>query len=185
MSHVSKFNVGDTVQCSDKNSPHFMDGGVVFEAIIGMSRVYLDMSNKIVAFHNSQLTLISVNKASGSPAVKSTCGIYAGDRVEGPTGQKGTVVQIFVQSNGKSKIKVDCDDGHTRLWDSSDVTPIPGIPSHYQAVVDKDGPNYDSYSDQDIDRREKEKENPFEHTDLGTDLTGDELMESIRSICGR
>ena len=181
MNHMSKFDVGDIVQCSDKNSPHFMDGGVVFEAIIGMSRVYLDMSYKIVAFHNSQLTLISVNKASGSPAVKSTCGIYAGDRVEGPTGQKGTVVQIFVQSNGKSKIKVDCDDGHTRLWDSSDVTVIQSIPTHYQAVVDKN----DSYSDQDIDRREKEKENPFEHTDLGTDLTGDELMESIRSICGR
>ena len=181
MNHVSKFNVGDTVQCSDKNNTHFMDGGVVFEAIIGMSRVHLDMSNKIVPFHNSQLTLISVNKTSGSPAVKPTCGIYAGDRVESPTGQKGTVVQIFVQSNGKSKIKMDCDDGHTRFWDSADVTPIPGIPSHYQAVVDKN----DSYSDQDIDQREKEKENPFEHTDLGTDLTGDELMESIRSICGR
>ena len=181
MYHVSKFNVGDTVQCSDKNSPHFMDSGVVFEAIIGMSRVHLDMSNKIVAFHNTQLTLISVSKTSGSPTTKPTCGIYASDRVEGPTGEKGTVVQIFVQSNGKSKIKVDCDNGHTRLWDSSDVTPIPGIPSHYQAVVDKN----DSYSDQDIDQREKEKKNPFEHTDLGTDLTGNELMESIRSICGR
>lgn len=182
---MNRLNVGDVVQCSDKNSPHFMDGGVVFEAIIGMSRVRLYMSNKIVAFHNSQLTLISVNKTSGSPAVKPTCGIYAGDRVEGPTGEKGTVVQIFVQSNGKIKIKVDCDNGHTRLGDSYDVTIIQGIPTHYQAVVDKDGPNCDSHSDQDIGQREMEKENPFEHTDLGTDLTGDELMESIRSICGR
>ena len=133
MNHVSKFNVGDTVQCSDKNNTHFMDGGVVFEAIIGMSRVRLYMSNKIVAFHNSQLTLISANKTSVDPTTKPTCGIFVGD----------------------------------------------------QAVVDPDGPNCYSYSDQDIDRREKEKENPFEHTDLGTDLTGDELMESIRSICGR
>ena len=133
MNHMSKFDVGDTVQCSDKNSPHFMDGGVVFEASIGMSRVYLDMSNKIVAFHNNQLTLISANKTSVDPTTKPTCDIFVGD----------------------------------------------------QAVVDPDGPNCDSYSDQDIDRREKEKENPFEHTDLGTDLTGDELMESIRSICGR
>ena len=150
---MNRLNVGDVVQCSDKTSIHFMDGGVVFEAIVGMSRVRLYMSNKIVAFHNSQLTLISVNKASGSPAVKSTCGIYAGDRVEGPTGQKGTVVQIFVQSDGKSKIKVDCNDGHTRLWDSYDVTIIQGIPSHYQAVVDKDDP----HSDQDIGQREKRK----------------------------
>ena len=172
---MNKLNVGDIVQCSDKNSIHFMDGGVVFEAISGMSRVRLCMSNKIVAFHNSQLTLISVNKASGSAAIKPTCSTYAGDRVEGPTGQKGTVAQIFVQSNGKIKINVDCDD----------VTIIQGIPTHYQAVVDKDGPNFDSHSDQDISQREKEKENPFEHTDLGTDLTGDELMESIRSICGR
>ena len=133
MNHVSKFNVGDTVQCSDKNNTHFMDGGVVFEAIIGMSRVRLYMSNKIVAFHNSQLTLISANKTSVDPTTKPTCGIFVG----------------------------------------------------VQAVVDPDGPNCDSHSDQDIDRREKEKENPFEHTDLGTNLTGDELMESIRSICGR
>lgn len=178
---MNKLNVGDVVQCSDKNSIHFMDGGVVFEAITGMSRVRLYVSNKIVAFHNSQLTLISVNKTSGSPTTKPTCGIYVGDRVEGPTGQKGTVAQIIIQSNGKSQIKVDCDDGHTRLWDSYDVTIIQGIPSHYQAVVDKD----DSHSDQDIGQREKEIQNPFEHTDLGTDLTGDELMESIRSICGR
>ena len=130
---MNRLNVGDIVQCSDKNSPHFMDGGVVFEAIIGMSRVYLDTSYKIVPFHNSQLTLISANKPSVDPTTEPTCGIFVGDR----------------------------------------------------AVVDPDGPNYDSYSDQDIDRREKEKENPFEHTDLGTDLTGDELMESIRSICGR
>ena len=133
MNHVSKFDVGDIVQCSDKNSPHFMDGGVVFEAIIGMSRVYLDKSYKIVPFHNSQLTLISANKPSVDRTTEPTCGIF--------------VV--------------------------------------YQAVVDPDGPNCDSHSDQDIDQREKEKENPFEHTDLGTDLTGDELMESIRSICGR
>ena len=133
MNHVSKFNVGDIVQCSDKNSPHFMDGGVVFEAIIGMSRVYLDKSYKIVPFHNSQLTLISANKPSVDPTTEPTYDIFVG----------------------------------------------------VQAVVDPDGPNCDSYSDQDIDRREKEKENPFEHTDLGTDLTGDELMESIRSICGR
>ena len=131
MSHVSKFNMGDTVQCSDKNSPHFMDGGVVFEAIIGMSRVHLDMSNKIVPFHNSQLTLISVNKTSVDPTTEPTCGIFVGD----------------------------------------------------QAVVDPNGPNFDSYSDQDIDQREKEKENPFEHTDLGTNLTGDELMKSIRDFC--
>ena len=72
MSHVSKFAVGDTVQCSDKNSTHFMDGGVVFEAIIGMSRVRLYMSNKIVAFHNSQLTLISANKPSVDPTTKPT-----------------------------------------------------------------------------------------------------------------
>lgn len=182
---MNKLNVGDIVQCSDKNSIHFMDSGVVFEAISGMSRVRLYISNKIVPFHNNQLTLISVSKVSGSPATKPTCGIYVGDRVEGPTGQKGTVAQIIVQSNGKSQIKVDCDDGHTRLWDSYDVTIIQGIPSHYQAVVDKDGLNQDSHSDQDIGQREKEKENPFEHTDLGTNLTGDELMESIRSICGR
>ena len=133
MNHVSKFNVGDIVQCSDKSSIHFMDGGVVFEAMIGMSRVYLDKSYKIVAFHNSQLTLIRANKPSVDPTTEPTCGIFVGD----------------------------------------------------QAVVDPDGPNFDSCSDQDIDQREKEKENPFEHTDLGTDLTGDELMESIRSICGR
>ena len=133
MNHVSKFNVGDTVQCSDKNNTHFMDGGVVFEAIIGMSRVYLDKSYKIVPFHNSQLTLISANKPSVDPTTEPTCGIFVGGQV----------------------------------------------------VVAPDGPNCDSHSDQDIDRREKEKENPFEHTDLGTDLTGDELMESIRSICGR
>ena len=130
---MNRLNVGDIVQCSDKNSPHFMDGGVVFESIPGMSRVRLYTSNKIVAFHNSQLTLISANKTSVDPTTEPTCGIFVGD----------------------------------------------------QAVVDPDGPNCDSYSDQDIDRREKEKENPFEHTDLGTDLTGDELMESIRSICGR
>ena len=133
MNHVSKFNVGDTVQCSDKNNTHFMDGGVVFEAIIGMSRVRLYMSNKIVAFHNSQLTLISANKTSVDPTTEPTCGIFVGD----------------------------------------------------QAVVDPNGPNFDSYSDQDIDQREKEKENPFEHTDLGTDLSGDALMDSIRAICGR
>ena len=133
MHHVSKFNVGDTVQCSDKNNTHFMDGGVVFEAIIGMSRVRLCMSNRIVPFHNSQLTLISANKPSVDPTTEPTCGIFDGGQV----------------------------------------------------VVDPDGPNCDSHSDQDIDRREKEKENPFEHTDLGTDLTGDELMKSIRSICGR
>ena len=130
---MNRLNVGDIVQCSDKNSTHFMDGGVVFEAIIGMSRVYLDTSYKIVPFHNSQLTLISANKPSVDPTTESTYDIFVG----------------------------------------------------VQAVVDPDGPNYDSYSDQDIDRKEKEKENPFEHTDLGTDLTGDELMESIRSICGR
>ena len=130
---MNRLNVGDIVQCSDKNSPHFMDGGVVFEAIIGMSRVRLDMSNKIVAFHNSQLTWISANKTSVDPTTEPTCGIFVGGQV----------------------------------------------------VVDPDGPNCDSHSDQDIDQREKEKENPFEHTDLGTDLTGDELMESIRSICGR
>ena len=133
MHHVSKFNVGDTVQCSDKNNTHFMDGGVIFEAIIGMSRVYLDKSNKIVAFHNTQLTLIRANKPSVDPTTEPTCGIFVGD----------------------------------------------------QAVVDPDGPNFDSYSDQDIDQREKEKKNPFEHTDLGTDLTGDALMDSIRAICGR
>ena len=182
---MNRLNVGDIVQCSDKNSIHFMDGGVVFEASSGMSRVRLYMSNKIVPFHNSQLTLISVSKTSGSPTTKPYCGIYIGDRVEGLLVQKGTVARVIVQSNGKSQIAVDCDDGHTRLWDSSDVTVIQGIATHYQAVVDKDGPNQDSYSDQDIDRREKEKENPFKHTDLGTDLTGDELMESIRSICGR
>ena len=130
---MNRLNVGDIVQCSDKNSPRFMDGGVVFEAIIGMSRVRLYMSNKIVAFHNSQLTLIRANRPSVDPTTESTYDIFVG----------------------------------------------------VQAVVNPDGPNYDSYSDQDIDRREKEKENPFEHTDLGTDLTGDELMESIRSICGR
>ena len=130
---MNRLNVGDVVQCSDKNSPHFMDGGVVFEASIGMSRVYLDKSYKIVPFHNSQLTLIRANKPSVDPTTEPTYDIFVG----------------------------------------------------VQAVVDPDGPNYDSYSDQDIDRREKEKENPFEHTDLGTDLTGDELMESIRSICGR
>ena len=133
MNHMSKFDVGDIVQCSDKNNPHFMDGGVVFEAIIGMSRVYLDMSYKIVAFHNSQLTLIRSNRPSVDPTTESTYDIFVG----------------------------------------------------VQAVVDPDGPNCDSYSDQDIDRREKEKENPFEHTDLGADLTGDELTEAIRSICGR
>ena len=130
---MNRLNVGDIVQCSDKSSIHFMDGGVVFESVPGMSRVRLYMPNKIVAFHNSQLTLISANKTSVDPTTEPTCGIFVGD----------------------------------------------------QAVVDPDGPNCDSYSDQDIDRREKEKENPFEHTDLGTDLTGDELMESIRSICGR
>ena len=130
---MNRLNVGDVVQCSDKSSIHFMDGGVVFEAIIGMSRVRLYMSNKIVAFHNSQLTSISANKTSVDPTTEPTCGIFVGDQV----------------------------------------------------VVDPDGPNCDSHSDQDIDRREKEKENPFEHTDLGTSLTGDELMESIRSICGR
>ena len=130
---MNRLNVGDIVQCSDKSSIHFMDGGVVFESVPGMSRVRLYMSNKIVAFHNSQLTLISANKTSVDPTTEPTCGIFVGD----------------------------------------------------QAVVDPDGPNCDSHSDQDIDRREKEKENPFEHTDLGTDLTGDELMESIRSICGR
>ena len=133
MHDISKFNVGDIVQCSDKNSPHFMVGGVIFEAITGMSRVYLDKFYKIVVFHNSQLTLISANKPSVDHTTEPTCDIFVGD----------------------------------------------------QAVVGPDGPNCDSYSDQDIDRREKEKENPFEHTDLGTDLTGDELMESIRSICGR
>ena len=133
MKHVSKFNVGDIVQCFDKSSIHFMDGGVVFESVPGMSRVRLYMSNKIVAFHNSQLTLISANKPSVDPTTEPTCNIFVGD----------------------------------------------------QAVVDPDGPNFDYYSDQDIGQREKEKENPFEHTDLGTDLTGDELMESIRSICGR
>ena len=133
MNDVSKFDVGDIVQCSDKNSPHFMDGGVVFEAIIGMSRVYLDTIYKIVTFDNSQLTLIRANKPSVDPTTEPTYDIFVED----------------------------------------------------QAVVDPDGPNFDSYSDQDIDRREKEKENPFEHTDLGTNLTGDELMESIRSICGR
>lgn len=130
---MNRLNVGDIVQCSDKSSIHFMDGGVVFESVPGMSRVRLYMSNKIVAFHNSQLTLISANKTSVDPTTEPTCGIFVGGQV----------------------------------------------------VVDPDGPNCDSYSDQDIDRREKEKENPFEHTDLGTDLTGDELMESIRSICGR
>ena len=130
---MNRLNVGDVVQCSDKNSIHFMDGGVVFESVPGMSRVRLYMSNKIVAFHNNQLTLISANKTSVDPTTEPTCGIFVGD----------------------------------------------------QAVVDPDGPNCDSHSDQDIDQREKEKENPFEHTDLGTDLTGDELMESIRSICGR
>ena len=130
---MNRLNVGDIVQCSDKSSIHFMDGGVVFEASSGMSRVRLYMSNKIVPFHNSQLTLISANKTSVDPTTEPTCGIFVGD----------------------------------------------------QAVVDPDGPNFDSHSDQDIGQREKEKENPFEHTDLGTDLTGDELMESIRSICGR
>ena len=130
---MNRLNVGDIVQCSDKNSPRFMDGGVVFEAIIGMSRVRLDTSYKIVPFHNSQLTLIRANKPSVDPTTEPTCGIFVGGQV----------------------------------------------------VVDPDGPNYDSYYDQDIDQQEKEKENPFEHTDLGTDLTGDELMESIRSICGR
>ena len=130
---MNRLNVGDVVQCSDKTSIHFMDGGVVFESVPGMSRVRLYMSNKIVAFYNNQLTLISANKTSVDPTTEPTCGIFVGD----------------------------------------------------QAVVDPDGPNCNSYSDQDIDRREKEKENPFEHTDLGTDLTGDELMESIRSICGR
>ena len=130
---MNRLNVGDVVQCTDKNSIHFMDSGVVFESVPGMSRVRLYMSNKIVAFHNSQLTLISANKTSVDPTTEPTCGIFVGGQV----------------------------------------------------VVDPDGPNCDSHSDQDIDRREKEKENPFEHTDLGTNLTGDELMESIRSICGR
>ena len=120
---MNRLNVGDVVQCSDKSSIHFMDGGVVFEAIIGMSRVRLYMSNKIVAFHNNQLILISANKISESPTTEPTCGAYVGDSVEG------------------------------------------------------------LLADQDIDQREKEKENPFEHTDLGTDLTGDELMKSIRDFC--
>ena len=130
---MNRLNVGDIVQCSDKNSIHFMDDGVVFESVPGMSRVRLYMSNKIVAFYNNQLTLISANKTSVDPTTEPTYDIFVG----------------------------------------------------VQAVVDPDGPNFDSHSDQDIDQREKEKENPFEHTDLGTDLTGDELMESIRSICGR
>ena len=103
---MSKFEIGDVVQCSDTNSTHFMDGGAVFETVPGMCRVRLYISNKIVAFHNNQLTLINANKTS----------------------------------------------------------------------IDSDGPNYNE------DEPTKE---PFRHTDLGTDLSGDALMDSIRAICGR
>lgn len=105
---MSKFNVGDTVQCSDKDSQWYQDGGVVTETTVGMARVNLQLSQRVVAFHDSQLSLLPSNTAK-----------YG---------------------------------------------------SHYIPILDNNS--------------EPAKE-PFRHTDLGTDLSGDELMESIRSICGR
>lgn len=256
---MSQFSVGDIVQCSDRSSRYYKDGGTVTEVVGGMCRVDLYMSNKNVAFHDNQLIMITANKVSGAPATaKPTCGIYVGDRVEHFTGLQGTVTKVIPMSNRRDDIQVDCDDGSIRKWNSGNVvvisatkqataampahgapyggtchiqigddvkyigsdkkfkgakgtvlniykvvTPIgpdylaalvqvqwgneeipcdsliataPMMGSHYQAVVDSDGPKYDE------DNSEKE---PFRHTDLGTDLSGDELMDSIRSICGR
>lgn len=179
---MSKFNIGDVVQCTDSSSKYFLCCGEVTDTIVGMCRVRLNTTKTEVAFHNNQLVL---NKAAKRPNL----GFDVGDRVMHHSGKTGTVVKVIIDmSISVIDLEVDCDDGHLRIWNSSNVTIIganPKMPSHYQAVVDKDGPNYDSHSDQDIGQREKENQNPFEHTDLGSDLSGDELMESIRSICGR
>lgn len=253
---MSKLNVGDIVQCSDTNSRHYKDGGVVTEVVGNLCRVDLYMANRNIPFHEDQLIIITANKASGAPATAMpTCGIYVGDRVENLSGLRGTVTQVVPTQNGSWILEVDCDNGTVQTWSSGNVTivatnqqaaaampahsapyggtchiqigddvkyigsdrrwkgakgkvlniykvvtpagpdylvalvqvhwgneeipcdsllstPAP-MPSHYQAV---------SHSDQDIENHEKE---PFRHTDLGTDLSGDELMDSIRSICGR
>lgn len=195
---MNTFSKGDIVQCSDKNSRAYMDGGVVTEVAGDMCRVQLYLANRNIPFHNDQLILIqpaSASKVSNQPIANPsgvTCHIQIGDDVKyigsdkKMVGARGKVLNIYkiVVPTGKDYLAalVCVQWGNEEIPCDSLLAIAPMGGSHYQAVVDSDGPKYDSYSDQDISNHEKE---PFRHTDLGTDLSGDELMDSIRSICGR
>ena len=185
---MSKFNVGDIVKCSDKNSKYYKATGVVTETVSGMSRASLYIHQVDITFRNDQLELLLAVKdlptQSNAPSpVSAVSNIKVGDEVKyigsekWLKGARGQVLNVYkvVPPAGPDYMAalVQVPWGTEEIpCDSLLVVQAP-IPSHYQAV---------SHSDQDIENHEKE---PFRHSDLGTDLTGDELMESIRSICGR
>lgn len=184
---MSKFNKGDIVQCSDKSDKYFMDGGEVIETGMGMCRVKLHLQKNPAAFFDYQLTLIQAAQGmlaqAGMPAPKAApvaCNIHVGDEVKyigsdsKLKGARGTVQKIYKVIVGGGTdyyaAMVQCQWGDEEIPCDSLIACQPAIPSHYIPVMDENA--------------EPEKK-PFEHSDLGTDLSGDELMESIRSICGR
>lgn len=184
---MSKFNKGDIVQCSDATSKYFMDGGKIVETAGCMYRVALHTHNKVAAFFDVQLTLIQAAQGmlaqAGMPAPKAApvaCHIHVGDEVKyigsesKLKGARGTVQKIYKVIVGGGTdyyaAMVQCQWGDEEIPCDSLIACQPAIPSHYIPVMDE--------------KAEPEKK-PFEHSDLGTDLSGDELMESIRSICGR
>lgn len=171
---MSKFNIGDMVKCIDQNSKYYRDIGDVDHTVTGMCRVNFRFANKNVPMYDDQLEM-------HVPAIPSMFSI--GDRVEyfdkaNNSTIEGTVTQIH---NHNQTLSIIFDgDVLTSLMTMQSVRKIITAPttigSHYQPVIEEDP--HTRIADE-------EDNNPFEHTNLGSDLSGDELMDSIRSICGR
>lgn len=100
------------------------------------------------------------------------------DRSSSYFGKTGFVTQVSLGIyGGISEVEMDCDLQRiavtARLCSPAAKTPLAGIPD---PVAEPD--ESDSYG------VGQPKEKVFDHASLGTDLSGDELMKSIRDICG-
>lgn len=84
-------------------------------------------------------------------------------------GLRGTVLSILPTSNGADEALVQINAHQNEFIPVDSLLAITASAGHYQAVVQ--------------DTNQEPEARPFDHASLGTDLTGDELMKSIRDFC--
>lgn len=179
-SKSNPFVPGDYVRISNKHHKNHSECGIVQTTDYPHSAKMSVVLDTGILIHvgqgdctdAGQLAVATINSAPiPAPPLKSGDHVrYTGTR--GITFKNGVVDKVYVNTNAPGwPVVADVFDNPFMLKEIpiSELEVIPvATGSHYQAVVDPTS---------DVEKK------PFDHDQLGTDLSGDELMKSIRDFC--
>lgn len=169
--HHKNYNDYGTVQTTDYPYSPKMSVGLDTGILIHVGQGDCIDAGKLAIHQTASAAVATINPAPVPPPLKNGDHVrYIGTR--GITFKNGVVDKVYVNTNAPGwPVVADVFDDPFMLKEIpiSELEVIPvATGSHYQAVVDPTS---------DVEKK------PFDHDQLGTDLSGDELMKSIRDFC--